>query len=315
MKLFPRPARLSARLNRLSDAFHSDNGSSILLGAALMLSLVLAGLTIGRMIQVERDIQPALDDSRRLGAALEATRVQLRDGRLGSAEARIARADSQAQRFHRIAATSRPGAEQRARMLSYDDAFGQYYVAARRAAAGISMSADADGSSAEDAALGYAMLRAQLAAGMRSQTRAIDAARPATAPVELAGWLALTLLSTAALLRRAASRRSLEGMAQAPRSGRHEPARTGGDTPVLPLRDAVARLARTRLAASVAASKLAKRNNDRQIELASTWNVPLLSIVPAEKPMVEMDVYEDEPSEEESAVVMPKYERLTLVTA
>jgi hypothetical protein len=70
------------------------------------------------------------------------------------------------------------------------------------------------------------------------------------------------------------------------------------------------RLARKRLAASVAAAKVAKRNNERQIELARGWNSPMLSIVPIEQPMGEMDVYEDEQAE-----CAPMFGELRLVTA
>jgi hypothetical protein len=79
---------------------------------------------------------------------------------------------------------------------------------------------------------------------------------------------------------------------------------------VVPLRDALERLARQRLAASVAAAKVAKRNNERQIEVARTWNAPMLSIVPAEAPRGGMDVYEDDRSADE-----PRFGGLTLVTA
>jgi hypothetical protein len=143
--------------------------------------------------------------------------------------------------------------------------------------------------------------------------------------VELAGWLSLTLLSAAALFRRAAERReparkqvlrfAQDDTGNAPKAARHDPIRSIGDAPVIPLHVAVERLARQRLAASVAAAKVAKRNNDRQIEMARTWNVPMLRVVPAEQPMGEMDVYEDEPAEEELVQAAPKYERLALVTA
>ena len=313
-------ARVPALSTRLAGAINPGHVTGVLLAASLVLSLVLAGLTASRMIQAERAFQPALDDTRRLAAALEATRVQLRDGRLGAAEARIARADSQAQRFHQIASASRPGTEQRAQMRTYDAAFGEYFVAARRAAAGISMSADADGSSAEDAALGYATLRQNILAGLESQTSAIAATRPATAPVELAGWLSFALLSAAALLRRSIARR--EAMRQtpsdAPKHDRNDPVPAIDGPSAIPLHEAVGRLARKRLAASVAAAKVAKRNNERQIEIARTWYVPpmpMLSIVAAEPPMAEMDVYEDEPAEDDPAADAPMYQRLALVTA
>lgn len=280
--------------------------SSPALALALILSVALAGLTANRLVRVERDFQPALSDGRRLGAALEATRVLLRDGRLGPADSRIARADSQAQRFHDIANAAR-SPEQRAWFLAADDAFATYYVAARRAAAGLSMSADADGSSAEDANLGYQMLRQNLSAGTAAHAQAIEAARTDTAPVELAGWLALSLLSATALLRKHAPTHrewpvAAESRQDAP--GAHAPAAADGAVAIR-LQDAVERMARKRLAASIAAARVAQRNNERQVEVARSWSAPRLSIVrpsgqaesgPASRMPAEMDVYEhDEP--------------------
>lgn len=298
-------SKLRADLPRLTQV------SSPLLAIALVLSVALAGLTTARIIRVERDFQPALEDARHLGTVLEATRLLLRDGRLGPAELRIARADSLSQEFHRIATSSRLGADARATMLAYDATFANYYVAGRRSAAGLSMSPDADGSSAEDASLGYAMLRQNLADGTDALERAIDATRPATAPVELVGWMALALLSAAALLRRVAPH---PAMAAAPTyyatDDHYVPVPAGDGPAAIRLHDAVERLARRRLAESIAAAKVAKRNNERQIELARTWNVPMLTVVPASKPTAEMDVYE-----EESAEPSLRYGGLTLVTA
>ena len=285
-----------------------DRASSPVLALALALSVTLAGLTVDRLVRVERDYQPALADGRRLNAALEATRVLLRDSRLGGAESRIARADSQAQRFHDIAIAPR-SADQRAGFLAADEAFSTYYVAARRAAAGLSMSADADGSSAEDANLGYLMLRQTLAEGTTSQVESIEAARTGTAPVELAGWLALSLLSAAALVRRHAARRRDWPVAAESRVDAQDdvflPIPAGEAPAALRLQDAVERMARKRIAASVAAARVAKRNNERQVELSRSWNAPRLSIVrpsgtaesgPSSRVPVEMDVYEhDEP--------------------
>lgn len=297
--------KLRAHLLRLNQA------SSPLVAVALVLSVALAGQTISRILRVERDFQPALEESRQLGTVLEATRLLLRDGRLGPADLRIARADSLSQEFHRIATSSRLGADGRAATLAYDATFANYYVAGRRSVAGLSMSPDADGSSTEDASLGYAMLRQNLADGADALERAIEATRPATAPVELVGWMALALLSAAALLRREAPRSATVVMptrVAADVRGISVPA--DNDAGVIRLHDAVERLARQRLAASIAAAKVAKRNNERQIELARTWNVPMLTVVPAGKPTAEMDVYE-----EESAEPAHLYGGLTLVTA
>jgi hypothetical protein len=299
----PQPALLSL----IAGSALLDRASSPVLALALVLSVALAGLTADRLVRVERDFQPALADGGRLDAALEATQVLLRDSRLGSAESRIVRADSQAQRFHDIATTPR-SPEQRAWFSAVDDAFTTYYVAARRAAAGLSMSADADGSSAEDASLGHLMLHQSLAAGTSAQVGAIESARTNTAPVELVGWLSISLLAIAALVRRHAPRRHDWPVAA---DSRVEPVDvylsgpSGEGSAEIRLQDAVERMARKRLAASAAAARVAKRNDERQVELARTWNAPRLTIVPASgssepapvSPLpVEMDVYEhDEP--------------------
>jgi hypothetical protein len=285
-----------------------DRASSPMLALAFIFAVAIAGLTAHRLVRVEREFQPALADVRRLNAALEATRVLLRDSRLGSSETRIACADSQAQRFHDIATASR-SPEQRAGFLAMDDAFATYYVAARRAAAGLSMSADADGSSAEEASLGYLMLRQGLAAGTATQVEAIEAARTGTAPVELAGWLTLSLFMATALVLRHAPRRQDWPVAAESRPNVLDdvylPVPAGEGPAAIRLQDAVERMARKRLAASAAAARVAKRNNERQVELTRTWNAPRLSIVPSTRggesaPIsqlpVEMDVYEhDEP--------------------
>ncbi len=278
------------------------------LALALMFSIALAGLTAVRIARMEREYQPALRDTRQLAATLEATRVLLRDSRLGSADSRLARADSLAKRFHDIAAEPRRGTEQRAQMLGYAASFTDYYVAARRAAERVSMSLDADGSSAEDAVLGYGILRTSFVTGIESQEAAIESSRPATAPVELAAWLALALLFGAALLRQP-RRRNAAPAVTVPADDYYVPIPVGDGTSTVNLHDAVQRVARQRLAASVAAARVAKRNNDRQIELAHRWNAPMLSIAPVEQPMAEMDVYVDEPSD-----VVPTYGRLMLMS-
>ena len=47
----------------------------------------------------------------------------------------------------------------------------------------------------------------------------------------------------------------------------------------------------------IAAGKVAKRNNEHQIELSRSWNAPMLSILPTVQTVPEMDVYEDEQAE------------------
>lgn len=302
---------VSAIPARLASPYHLNRASSPLLSIALVLSILLAGLTALRMSRVDNEYQPALGTARELGATLEALNVQLRDGRMGALDLRLARADSLANRFHVIAQRA-AGAEPRVQLLAHDEVFAEFFVAAHRAAAGLSMSADADGSSAEDAALGYHMLRENLRADIQAQEQAIDGARPATAPIELAGWLALTMFSSAALLRRS-TRSTQDAPAKAMDRNASEdcsiPVSTGDGPAAIRLQDAVERMARKRLAASIAAARVAKRNNERQIELAQTWHAPMLSIVPASQPTVEMDVYSDDQADESGL-----YGRLALVS-
>jgi hypothetical protein len=288
----------------------ADRIPSPVLAFAVICSLALSGLTADRLVRVERAYQPAVEATRQLGATLDATRALLSDRRLGSLESRVVRADSQAQRFHRIATLATRGAEPRAQMQAYDDAFADYYVAARRAAAGLSMSAEPDGASAEDAALGYGMLRENLALGLRTQAQAIEAARPATAPVEMAAWLTLALIAGALLVRRSTWAQGDWPVAAQPAARDERTASLGESARVVPLHQAVERLARQRLAASVAAAKVAKRNNERQIEVARSWITPALTIVRDEPPRAEMDVYEDDSTNDE-----PRFGGLALVTA
>src|SRR4051812_10169660 len=235
---------------------------SLVLGLVVVSGLALATLTADRIARVERLYQPALEVERQLGATLEATRAALHDRRL-DVETRIARADSQAQRFHRVATTRAVGTHPRPELRAFDVAFTAYYVAARRAALGITMRDDADGSSAEDAALSHGALRQNLSASADALERELVAARPAGAPIELAAWLALALVAGAALMRRSAARgedwpiaaRASE-LEQPATQLATQPPTSDAPTRVIPLRDAVERLARQRLAASIAAAKV-----------------------------------------------------------
>jgi hypothetical protein len=276
---------------------------------ALLLSTTLAGMTAARLLRIERDYRPSLQSARELNATLDATRSLLRDSRLGSVESRIARADSQAQRFHSIATRPAADAARRTERLAQAESFSGYFVDARRSAENISMSLDADGSSAEDATLGYASLHGRLASAIATQERAIELARPESTPIELATWLAMALLSAATLVRRAARHTADWPVAAEQAPGDRIGAPVPDGAPTARLQDAVERMARKRLAASVAAARVARRNNERQIELARSWNVPMLSIVPAEQPAAEMDVYADDQSD------APAFGRLVLVHA
>lgn len=281
----------------------------------LALSIVFCGLTAARIVRVEQELKPALAQRAQLVARMEASQRLLRDARLGAADLRLARADSVASSYYAIATRAPLDSDLRTRLEGYTATFGTYYVAARRAAAGISMSADADGSSAEDARLGYTMLRENIAAGMAADKRALATARASTAPVELAAWLTVILMSAGALFRRPIPERTSRvavsnDTASGDAGDADDETAEGDDTTELRLEDAVTRLARKRLAASIAAARVAQRNNERQIEITRTWHEPTISLVPPTKPTAEMDVYEDDVVESPE-----RFGRLTLITA
>ena len=270
----------------------------------LALSIVFCALTAARILRVEQELKPALAQRAQLVSRMEASQRLLRD-------ARLARADSVASTYHAIATQAPLDSELRTRMEGYTATFGTYYVAARRAAAGISMSADADGSSAEEARLGYTMLRENIAAGMTADKRELATARASTAPVELTAWITVLLTAAGALLRRAMPERSRRvAVANEDRSDdAGDESTESDDATEISLPDAVARMARKRLAASIAAARVAQRNNERQIEISRTWHEPTISLVPPTKPTAEMDVYEDDDVQQPE-----RFGRLTLIT-
>ena len=268
------------------------------IAVVLGLSIVFCGMTAARIVHVERDLKPVLARRAQLVSRMEASQRLLRDARLGATDLRIARADSVASTYHAIATQAPLDSQLRIRLEGYTTAFTHYYVAARRAAAGYSMSADADGSSAEDARLGYTMLHENIAAGMAADSRALVTARASTAPMELVAWITVLLTSAGVLLRRDApvrTRRLAVANASNTADG-DEP--ESEETAEIRLEDAVARMARKRLAASAAAARVAQRNNERQIEISRSWHEPTISLVPPTKPTVEMDVYEDDALEQ-----------------
>ena len=277
----------------------------------LALSIVFCALTAARILRVEQDLKPALAQRVQLVSRMEASQRLLRDARIGAADVRLVRADSVASSYHAIPTQAPLDSDLRTRLEGYTAAFGTYYVAARRAAAGISMSAEADGSSAEEARLGYTMLRENIAAGMAADKRALATARASTAPVELVAGITVLVMAASALLRRAMperTRRLVVANEDRPDDASDETPKSDDATEIR-LEDAVARMARKRLAASIAAARVAQRNNERQIEISRTWHEPTISLVPPTKPTAEMDVYEDDVVESPE-----RFGRLTLIT-
>lgn len=178
---------LDARLNLLTRAAAA--------AVALVLLLALGGQTLAasRLGSLQRESYPALRDTRALATTLAALRDALAAGSSDAAAA--ARADSLAGRFHEIAGSSRvPG------LAAADAKLAVYVVQARRTAEGITMSSDADASSAVAALAAYRQIEAQLATSASAAEQDVAAAIAAADRVQRAIMLLLAIAGAFALL-------------------------------------------------------------------------------------------------------------------
>src|SRR2546423_12054587 len=128
------------------------------LALVFALSLSATALMAYQLDSIQREAAPALVDALHLGETMTVMGRALRSADLD-------RADTLADHFHRVAAAQGRSEAKRTEMLRYDAGFTNYYVAARRAAAGPSMSDDADGSSACTATFASAVVRERLRGG------------------------------------------------------------------------------------------------------------------------------------------------------
>src|SRR5256885_1254959 len=128
------------------------------LALVFALSLSATALMAYQLDSLQREAAPALVDALHLGETLTVMGRALRSADLD-------RADTLADHFHRVAAAQGRSEAKRTQMLRDDAGFTDYYVAARRAAAGLSMGDDADGSSAGPGTFAAAGVRERVPGG------------------------------------------------------------------------------------------------------------------------------------------------------
>ena len=254
----------SVRSPRSQSFSQAGDGSSVFRAAALPLLLVvlvaLAAATLAglQLRTVENDHVPALRDAQTLEATAAVMGAALRS-------ADFVRADSLAERFHAVAGRSRNSEVKQAEMQSYDASFVDFYVDARRVAAGTSMSEEADLSSGESAKLAKGILKERLDTGMAADLKAADSTSVAALKLRVAVGLLFALCASVALFliaprRRKASVRPVE----VPVQSVGEPIATekarDGDSH---LQEAVRRMAERRKAVALAAAQVAERNRQQ----------------------------------------------------
>ncbi len=240
------------------------DGSSVFRAAALPLLLVvfvaLAAATLAglQLRTVENDHLPALRDAQMLETTAAVTGAALRS-------ADFVRADSLAQRFHAVAGSSRNSEARQSRMQSFDASFVDYYVDARRVAAGTSMSDEADLSSAESAKLAKGILKERLDTGMAADLRAVNSTAVSALKLRIVVGLVFALCASVALyLLAPRSRKSTARVAEPPvvQTMVKEESRAGDSH----LQEAVRRMAERRKAVAMATAQVAERNR-QQVEL------------------------------------------------
>ena len=223
-----------------------------------MVALAAATLAGLQLRTVENDHVPALRDAQTLEATAAVMGAALRS-------ADFVRADSLAERFHAVAGRSRTSEVKQAEMQSYDASFVDFYVDARRVAAGTSMSEEADLSSSESAKLAKGILKERLDTGMAADLKAADSTSVAALKLRVAVGLLFALCASVALFliaprRRKASVRPVE----VPVQSVGEPIATekarDGDSH---LQEAVRRMAERRKAVALAAAQVAERNRQQ----------------------------------------------------
>ncbi|MFL5608753.1 MAG: hypothetical protein ACJ8AD_20020 [Gemmatimonadaceae bacterium] len=250
-------------------------GSSLFRNAALPLLLVifvaLAAATLAglQLRSVADEHLPALRDAQTLDAMAAVTGAALRG-------ADFARADDLAQRFHAVAGSRRYSEAKRSEMRSYDASFVDYFVSARRVAEGVSMSDEADLSSAELARLAKGILKERLDTGMAADRRAVASSSVAAMKLRLAVSLLFALAASVALFLLASRRRpATVNVADGP----VQMADDGRDQDHSHLKEAVARMAARRGAVAAAAAQVAERNRQQVALLQAQTSAPALTVI------------------------------------
>ncbi len=268
----PTPAPAPARLRR---------ALALSLGSVAILSLALAVVAAGQLNTLEHENAPALADAQHLDTTVTAMSLVLRRTDLD-------RADSLAADFHAVAGRYRGSEANRNDMKGYDTAFADYYVSARRAATGTSMSDDADLTSAESATLASGVLNERLHDGIARTSLAVERT-PATAlRIRIVAALLIALIAAVALLLLVPHRKL-----RAQREAMLPEKRTDVATPRERederghLQEAVRRMAERRQAVAAAAAQVAERNR-QQVELLKKMEKalpesPALKVIRGEK--------------------------------
>lgn len=145
----------------------------------LILALVAAAIAAVQLEALETNHLPALQSAQQLHATASVTTLALQRADLNAA-------DTLADRFHLVASGTRANDATDARMRSYDASFVDYYVSARRAAQGTSMSDEPDLSSAEAARLARGVLTERLDTGIAAERSVVSATSIPTVELRLA---------------------------------------------------------------------------------------------------------------------------------
>ena len=222
-------------------------------------ALAVAAHSSRQLESLEQETLPALQDAQRLETTATTMALVLRGTDLGPA-------DSIASAFHAVASREERSDAVRADMNRYSAAFTDYYVSARRAAAGTSMSDEPGMTSAEQASLASGVLTERLRNGVAAASLAVQQSPAAilririVAALMIAAVVALTLL----ILIPRRSTRQHEDVLPERRPELATPAER--DEERTHLQEAVHRLAERRRAVAAAAAVVAERNR-QQIEL------------------------------------------------
>lgn len=229
------------------------------LSLVFVAALAVAAVSSRQLESLEQETLPALRDAQHLETTASTMPLVLRGADLG-------RADSIATDFQAVASREERSDAVRADMDRYSAAFTDYYVSARRAAAGTSMSDEPDMTSAEHAALASGVLTERLHDGVAAASLAVERSPAAILRIRIVAGLLIAAAAALALMilipRR--STRQHEDVLPERRPELATPAER--DEERTHLQEAVRRLAERRQAVAAAAAVVAERNR-QQIEL------------------------------------------------
>jgi hypothetical protein len=240
----------------------------------VFVALAAATLSWLQLRTVERDHLPALRDAQQLDATAAVTGAALRS-------ADFVRADSLADRFHSVAGSVRSSETKQSQMRSYDASFVDYYVSARRVAAGTSLSEESDLSSSESAKLAKGILKERLDTGMAADKKAVESTSVTAMKLRIAVGLVFAFSASVGLFmlaprRRKAAVRVAEGPVAALAQPKAAEERHDGERH---LQEAVRRMADRRQAVAAATAQVAERNRQQVALLQAQQSAPALTVI------------------------------------